>query len=269
MAHRHHGNPCWYELTTSKGSLQAAGQFYGEVLGWKVEDSGMKDFDYHLAQSGGDMVAGLMVMPEDVANMPPFWMIYFAVDDADRFVANAKSAGASVHRAPFDVPGTGRCAVLADPQGAAFGILQPDVSKMSAEDIAKAEAGEGAFNQTRAGHGQWHELMSTDPSAGFEFYAGLFGWTKGDAIDMGKMGSYQLFRRNGDDIGGMMGLGDSPTPTWLPYFGVDGTVSDRIDAVKAAGGSVHHGPTEVPGGTYIAVAQDPQQAWFALTGAKR
>lgn len=269
MAHRNHGNPCWYELTTHKGSLQAAEVFYGEILGWKIEDSGMQEFDYHLARSGGDMVAGLMDMPDDVANMSPFWMIYFAVDDADRFVADAQAAGASIHRAPADVPGTGRFAVLADPQGAAFGILQPDLSTMSAEDIAKVEAGEAAFNQSRAGHGNWNELMSTDPAAGFAFYASLLGWTKGDAIDMGKMGTYQLIRRNGADIGAVMDLGDAPVPNWLPYFGVDGSVSERIDAIQAAGGSVHRGPVEVPGGTYIAVAQDPQKAWFALAGAKK
>lgn len=269
MAHRNHGNPCWYELTTSKGSLQAAERFYGETLGWKIEDSGMKEFDYHLARSGGDMVAGLMEMPDDVASIPPFWMIYFAVDDADQFVADAKAAGASIHRVPSDVPGTGRFALLADPQGAAFGILQPDLSNMSSDDIAKADAGEGAFNQSKAGHGNWNELMSTEPAAAFAFYASLLGWSKGDAIDMGKMGTYQLFRRNDVDIGGMMDLGDSPVPNWLPYFGVDGSVSDRIDAIKAAGGSVHHGPIEVPGGGYIAVGQDPQHAWFALTGAKK
>lgn len=264
----YHGNPCWYELATSKGSLIAAEQFYGEIFGWKIVDSGMKEFDYHLARSGDDMVAGLMVMPDDVASMSPFWMIYFAVDDADQFVADAKAAGAIIHRAPDDVPGTGRFALLADPQGAGFGILQPDLSNMSTEDIDKADAGEGAFNQSKAGHGNWNELVSTDPNAAFAFYASLLGWTKGDAIDMGEMGTYQLFRRNGVDIGGMMGLGDAAAPNWLPYFGVDGSVSDRIDAVKASGGSVHRGPMEVPGGGYIAVAQDPQQAWFALTGAK-
>ncbi len=205
MAKSFHGNPCWYELATSKGSLKSAGEFYGKILGWKVEDAGIQVFDYHLAKSDGDNVAGLMVMPEDVAEMPPFWMIYFAVDDADRFVAAAKAAGASVHREPADIPQTGRFALLADPQGARFGILQPDMSTMSDADIAKAEAGEGAFNQNKAGHGHWNELMSTDPAAGFAFYSRLFGWTKGDAVDMGSMGTYQLFRHNGSDIGGMMG----------------------------------------------------------------
>src|SRR5690606_29931302 len=111
-------------------------------------------------------------------------------------------------------------------------------------EIAKAQTG-GAFDQSKPGHGNWNELMSSDPAAGFAFYSGLFGWTKGDAMDMGEMGTYQLFRRNGADIGAVMGLGDSPVPAWLPYFGVAGTVTDAAAAIVSAGGRVHHGPVEV------------------------
>lgn len=269
MTKRYQGNPCWYELTTSKGHLKPAENFYGNILGWTFQDSGMEGFDYHLAQSGSDMVAGLMQMPDDGSDMPPFWMTYFAVDDADAFLTDAKSLGAKLHRGPDDVPGTGRFALFADPQGAAFGILQPDMSKMSDADIAKAERGEGPFHPTKPGRCNWNELRSADPDAAFAFYSRLLGWTKGEAIDMGKMGTYQLFQREGTDIGGMMGLGDVPTPNWLPYFGVPGRVSDTIMALQAAGGSVHHGPVEVPGGMYIAVGQDPQGAWFAVTGGKK
>ncbi|MGV8932082.1 MAG: VOC family protein [Luteimonas sp.] len=266
MTKRYHGNPCWYELTTGNGALKPAEDFYASILGWTFQDAGMQGFTYHLAQSNADAVAGLMEVPGDVADMPPFWMTYFAVDDADAFVSRAKAAGASLHRGPDDVPGTGRFAVLADPQGAAFGVLQPDMGNMSDADIAKADAG-GAFHPNTPGRCNWNELMSSDPDAAFAFYSGLLGWTKGDVVDMGKMGSYQLFRHDDTDIGGMMGLGDAPRSNWLPYFGVQGRVSDTIDAIKAAGGSVHHGPHEVPGGMYIAVAQDPQGAWFAVTGA--
>ncbi len=263
------GNPCWYELTTSEGALKASEEFYGEILDWAFVDSGMVGSEYHLATCDGDVVAGLAAMPENVASSQPFWMVYFAVGDADKSVADAEAAGAVVHRAPGDVPGTGRFALLADPQGAGFGLLQPDTRSMSGADVAKAEAGGGAFNQQKPGHGNWHELMSADPAAAFEFYAQLLGWSKGEPVDMGDMGTYQLFQRSGADIGGIMGLGDAPASTWLPYFGVAGSVSASIEAIKAAGGSVHAGPMEVPGGSFTAVAQDPQGAWFAVVGTKK
>jgi predicted enzyme related to lactoylglutathione lyase len=254
------GTPCWYELMTSEGKLGAAEAFYGEVLGWACRDAGMEGFDYRLATSDGDMVAGMMATPADAGGMPPFWMIYFAVDDADKAAADVRAAGGSVHREPADIPGTGRFAVVADPQGAAFGILQ--MTPMEGQ----GDAG-GAFDRRKEGHGNWHELMSSDPAAGVRFYSGLFGWQKSQAVDMGAMGTYQVFSHDGADIGGMMGLGNAPVPAWLPYFGVNG-VEAAIGRIEAAGGKLAHGPVEVPGGAFIAVAQDPQGAWFAVVGPK-
>lgn len=262
----YHGNPCWYELGTS--DLDGAAGFYGRILGWQVVDSGMEGFDYRLARSGDDMVAGLMSNAGQDGTPPPNWLIYFAVDDCDASAADIGSAGGTVLKEPADIPGTGRFAVVADPQGAVFGLLQPDMSRMSEADRARAETG-GAFDQNKAGHGNWNELMSSDPQAAFAFYAKLFGWTRGEAMDMGDMGTYQLVRRKEADIGAIMGLGDSPGPAWLPYFGVAGTATAAVDAIKSAGGTVHQGPMEVPGPAYIAVAQDPQGAWFAVVSAEK
>lgn len=259
------GNPCWYELGT--GDLEGARAFYAGLLGWEIADAGMKDFTYLLARSGGDMVAGMMSLEGQEGAPPPNWLTYFAVDDCDRTAEDIGKAGGRVMRGPEEIPGTGRFAIAADPQGAVFGILEPDMTGMSAEAVAKAEQGAGAFDQTKDGHGNWHELMSTDPEAGFTFYSRLFGWTKGEAMDMGPMGTYQLFRHKGTDIGGMMGLGNAPVPTWLPYFGANG-IDAAVDRIKAGGGTIAHGPHEVPGGAFIAVAQDPQGAWFAVVGPK-
>lgn len=254
---RVHGHPVWFELATGKGKLDAAGDFYCRVIGWQIADSGMEGFTYHLANADGDMVAGLMEIPGGVSGMPPNWTIYFGVDDADRAAVDIQAAGGRIFREPADIPGTGRFAVAADPQGAGFGILAP----LPMED---GMAG-NAFDQQKAGHGNWTELMSSDPAAGFDFYAGLFGWQKSDAVDMGDMGTYQLFRHHGADIGGMMGLGNAPQPCWLVYFGVNG-INPAIRRIQDAGGTVQHGPVPVPGGAHIAVATDPQGAWFALVG---
>src|SRR3712207_7437107 len=52
----------------------------------------------------------------------------------------------------------------------------------------------------------WHELHAADGAAAFEFYAAMFGWTRSDALDMGPLGTYQLFATGGgpDAVGGMM-----------------------------------------------------------------
>ncbi|MFV0382800.1 VOC family protein [Paracoccus sp. (in: a-proteobacteria)] len=256
-----HGKPCWFELSTAKGGLSAAEDYYGKVLGWTSEDSGVPGFTYHLASHGGDMVAGLMEMPDDCADTPPFWMIYLDVDDTDAAVAKIRALGGKVFREPADIPGTGRFAVVTDPQGAVFGLMQPLPMD------PQPPVGDGAWNQNKDGHGNWIELMSTDPAAALDFYAELFGWTKSTSVDMGGMGTYQLFAWHGADIGGMMGLGNSPVPCWLPYFGVNG-VDAAISRITQGGGQVLHGPAEVPGGAYIAFARDPQGAHFCVVGPK-
>lgn len=251
------GTPAWYELTTSRDALSAAGEFYNKILGWQVMDSGMEGFSYNLAMSDGDMVAGLMEIPPDGCDMPPNWMIYIAVDNADEVAKNISAAGGKIFREPENIPGTGRFAIACDPQGAGFGIIQLEPMEN--------DQGGAAFDQSKAGHGNWHELMSTDPAAGFAFYSNIFGWQKSTPIDMGEMGTYQLFSHEGADIGGMMGLGNAPASSWLPYFGVNG-VNSAIERIKSGGGRLIHGPQEVPGGAFIAIAQDPQGAHFAVVG---
>src|SRR5690606_22710256 len=114
----YHGNPCWYELGT--GDLAAAGDFYAGILGWQIADSGMEGFEYHLARSGDDMVAGMMSNAGQQGNPPPNWLIYFAVDDCDKTAGDIKAAGGKACKGPDDIPGTGRFAVVADPQRAVF-----------------------------------------------------------------------------------------------------------------------------------------------------
>ncbi len=252
------GTPCWYELSTT--DLDAAERFYAAVLDWSFADSGMEGFTYHLASTGGDRVAGAMVTPPEAGGVPPHWLIYFAVTDADAAAAATTAAGGAVHMPPADIPGTGRFAVLADPQGAAFGVLAP-------APMEGAGPAGGAFDQMKPGHGNWNELMTTDPAAGLAFYADLLGWQPSRAVDMGEMGTYQIFSHDGGDIGGIMGLGNSPVPAWLPYFGTTG-ITAAIARIEAAGGTVAVGPMEVPGGAFIAVASDPQGAWFAVVGPK-
>jgi hypothetical protein len=249
------GTPCWYELTTS--NPDGAQAFYQTVIGWTIAGAGMPGMDYRLASAGGDMVAGIWV--PDEPGMPTFWMLYFTAPNCDTAAKAVTKAGGTLHKGPFDIPGTGRFAIVADPQGAVFGILQP------------LDAKGNAFDQKQTGHGNWHELMTSDPKAAFAFYSALFGWKASTSMPMGAMGSYDLFSHAGADIGGMMRLAPNmpgpAVPFWLPYFGVDGIDAAAL-RITAAGGKVVNGPHDVPGGAFIVVGQDPQGAMFALVGPK-
>ncbi|HEX2554399.1 MAG TPA: VOC family protein [Microvirga sp.] len=245
----------WYELMTTDRA--AAEAFYRAVVGWEMQpcDGGMP---YTVASAGGRPAAGFMTLPEEAraAGMPPAWLGFVGVADVDAAADGIRQAGGAVHRAPEDLPGIGRFAVVADPQGAVFMLFRPDQAE---EPVAPMTDG----------HVSWHELYATDWESAFAFYAGRFGWTKDQAMDMGPMGTYQLFAAGSLPIGGMMNRpAEMPVAAWLFYFGVP-AIDAAVERVKANGGRILNGPMEVPGGAWIVQATDPQGAMFALVGMKR
>ncbi|GAB4390219.1 VOC family protein [Albidovulum sp.] len=247
------GLPCWYELVTT--APDEAASFYSRLLRWKVADAGIAGFDYRGARAGEDAVAGIMAAPEGMA---PQWSFYVAVADCDAMAQAILAAGGAILHGPQDVPGTGRFAVAADPQGAVFAII-----RLIRDDSA-------AFDPSGAGHGCWHELMTSDPHAAMEFYGRLFGWTLGETLNMGPDMDYHIFRHGETSIGGMMrqmpNMPGPGKPFWLPYFRSDG-LKLAIARAKRAGGSVLFAPKAVPGG-FITLGHDPQGALFALFGEK-
>ena len=110
---------CWSELNSR--DLAKATAFYPAVFGWDVADS-EGEMEYAEWKLGGESIAGMLPMPADVpAEVPPYWLVYFAVDDAD--VAAAKAVGlGGQNMVAMDTP-AGRLAVLADPQGAVFAVI--------------------------------------------------------------------------------------------------------------------------------------------------
>jgi uncharacterized protein len=116
------GTSIWNELVTP--DFDKAAPFYAATLGMGTEQQDMPDGSgkYSMFTVGGKTVAGSM--EPQVAGVPPHWNVYFNVDDVDASVAKAKDLGAQEIHPAFDVEGIGRMAVLADPQGAAFNLMQ-------------------------------------------------------------------------------------------------------------------------------------------------
>ncbi|HWT30337.1 MAG TPA: VOC family protein, partial [Propylenella sp.] len=232
-------------------------EFYSGQFGWtKGEAMDMGPMGkYQLFAAGGDPIGGMMNKPDAVPS--PGWLGYILADDVDAATEAVRQAGGKVHRLPADIPDVGRFSVVADPQGAMFMLFKP-----SGGDNPPAPP-------MTPGHVGWRELYTSDWEQAFEFYAGQFGWTKAEAIDMGPMGKYQLFAAGGDPIGGMMNKPDAiPSPAWLFYFAVP-AIDAAAARVTEKGGQVLNGPMEVPGGSWIVQCMDPQGAAFALVAPQR
>jgi predicted enzyme related to lactoylglutathione lyase len=68
------------------------------------------------------MIGGMMNKPQEMANVPPNWQIYFRVPDVDAAVERIKTAGGKILNGPMDVPDGDRIVNAMDPQGAGFGL---------------------------------------------------------------------------------------------------------------------------------------------------
>jgi uncharacterized protein len=245
------GRFVWHELMTT--DTDAAAAFYSKVVPWKTQDSGMPS--YMLWMAGKTQVGGLTGLPSDGgdSSTPPHWIIYVSTPDVDATVAEAERLGGKVLKSVTDIPNMGRYAVLTDPQGATFAVYSP-----------AGEAPEGAGASGGAGEFTWHELATTDHAAAMSFYTELFGWEKGEAHDMGGMGTYQLFNHGGEQVGGIYNLQAPSMPAhWLSYVHVP-DCTKATDAAKDAGGRILNGPMEVPGGSWITMMMDPQGGAFAV-----
>lgn len=257
MANRH-GDFIWYELMTSDPA--AAERFYGAVLGWQARSTEGSKFGYRIFGTGEADVAGLMTIPADAAcaGMRPRWFPYIGVNDVDATTAEILRTGGMQHVPPTDIPGVGRFAMVADPQGIAFYVMRGAMEGTST-----------SFCPRKTGHCHWNELATSDQAAALAFYTGRFGWERGDAMPMGEMGDYQFITHQGEMLGAVMTrMPGGPPPAWNFYFGVD-DIDIAARTVSGEGGAVHHGPVEVPGGVFIIVASDPQGAMFGLVGARK
>ena len=118
-----HGRVHWTELMTR--DVESAKRYYEKVCGWSFTSvpMGSEGADYTLGMKDGLPVVGMMHFDDE--NQEPFWMSYFAVDDVDAAVEAAVAAGGTLLRAPFEVPDTGRIAIVTDADGALFGLMTP------------------------------------------------------------------------------------------------------------------------------------------------
>jgi hypothetical protein len=116
------GSISWSELLTR--DTLAAGKFYSGLFGWTLKDMPMKDMTYTLFSKGSTQAGGMMPIRREWGPMPSNWLTYFAVDDCDARADRAKRLGARIGQPPTDVPNVGRFAVIEDPQGAVFAIIQ-------------------------------------------------------------------------------------------------------------------------------------------------
>lgn len=245
------GTPIWYELMTP--DPDGAKRFYDDVVGWTIEARPSGEMDYRMIAAAGGHVGGVFRLTEDMRaqGAEPRWVPYFGVEDVDAAFVKAKDMGAHAFVPPIDIPGVGRFALIADPQGAPFYLMRGS-SPESSTVFARGEMG-------RCG---WNELWTRDVDAALAFYGPLLGFENRETMEMGPMGGYHFLDLGEVRIGALAQMKDQP-PRWNLYFTVP-DLDRAVERVTSGGGVVHMGPHLVPTGERILIGADPQGAAFAL-----
>jgi predicted enzyme related to lactoylglutathione lyase len=245
------GRFVWHQLMTR--DVAGAKKFYSKLVGWKTIPWPL-DPAYTVCHADVGPVAGIMEIPAEVpAEVPAHWIQYIGTRDVDGTADAAVRAGGSVLKAPSDMQGAGRYAILKDPQGATFAIINPENARADSDGVPPL----GTFS--------WHELATTDNEAAFAFYSGLFGWDAITRMDMGPTGVYLIFGQNGKQRGGMyLKPSEMPAPpNWMPYAHVP-SADKGFTVAKSSGAQQLNAPMDVPGGSRIASVIDPAGAMFAI-----
>jgi len=123
-----HGKIWWTELNT--WNADAAMAYYGSVMRWTFHEAptaGTSDArPYYIAMRDDQPVAGIFTLIKPMfEGIPDHWFTYLAVDDLDKAIAAGNAAGGQVRREPFEIPGFGMFAVIADRNGAVTGFIEP------------------------------------------------------------------------------------------------------------------------------------------------
>ncbi len=116
------GAVCWFELLTR--DTDGAAKFYRDVFGWELALDESTETEYATFRLGGEDIVGMLPMPEMIPDdVPAHWAVYFTVSDCAATQKMAVELGGEVAVPTTDIS-IGRFAVLEDPTGAVFDVME-------------------------------------------------------------------------------------------------------------------------------------------------
>ncbi|MEM8603683.1 MAG: VOC family protein [Cyanobacteria bacterium P01_H01_bin.121] len=114
---------CWNELQTN--DIAKASQFYAELFGWTTTTStNAMGGNYTEFLNGDRSMGGMLEIQPEWGEVPPNWVVYFAVENCDATLERVQALGGKIEMQPIELPDVGRFAIVQDPQGAFFTVIQ-------------------------------------------------------------------------------------------------------------------------------------------------
>ena len=243
------GAPCWVSLTSR--DLPATEAFYSAVLGWRWRSARLGD-RFRVALVQGTPVAGIAAVAS-VWQVAVAWTPYFAVCGADETVSRSQERGGTTAVGPISFP-PGRAALLADRDGAVFGIWEGELV---------------------SGWEEWRRaapvFVSLHTRHAFEaaiFYGEVLGWESADSgcCEVDYENDEVVLRSQGDVVARIRSgaVEEAPDPSVRPRWQIHFAVADVaacVTAARAHGGSARY----TDEGMEEAVLSDPDGARFFVS----
>jgi predicted enzyme related to lactoylglutathione lyase len=235
------GKFIWFTLASS--DARAARRFYGRVFDWSFEPLRGSPEQYVVIRNEGKPIGALfrpVNSPSD--RSAGRWLSFASVSNLEAALQRLTSTGHGVLVPATKLDGLGAHAVLRDPQGAIFGLLQ-------------SASGDPPDDPVPPGNFFWVDLYTRDVQAASQTYASLGLDVSQDTVS----GDDRiLLAASGHARAGIMKLpDDSREPGLLPYVQVD-DVPTTLARVRAAGGTVLREPDPSVLEGQLAVFADPQ-----------
>jgi len=238
------GEIVWIDLVTNDAKVSK--KFFSNLLGWSFNNHDA----YDMALSGTKPISGIIEDKELLkGSKTSYWVVSASVSDAVSTSKRIKSNGGKILSEPAEIPGRGIVALVEDPQGAFFSIMNNS-------------SGDPKASTPRNGEWMWAELWTSDPETAVSFYTDVLNITSKPIADDGK-GDYFILKGDTYEFGGITKTPvKNEAPIWIPVLRVEDAAGIAEKAVKL-GGSVLIGPTTVSGNK-VALIATPSGAPFLV-----
>ncbi|MBG0857574.1 VOC family protein [Streptomyces spinoverrucosus] len=249
-AHTAFGAPCWVSLTSR--DMRATEEFYTAVLGWEWRTGKLGDH-FRVAVVDGTPVAGIAAVTA-MWQVAVAWTPYFAVRSADEAASRVQERGGTAAVGPISLP-PGRAALLADRDGATFGIWEGEL-------VTDWEA-------WRRAAPAFIRLHTRDAFDAAIFYGEVLEWASASpgCCEVNYEGEEVVLRSGGEVVARIESgaLEAAPDPTIRPHWQIHFSVRDVEACARAA---EHHGGSVLRLDADEAILRDPDGAQFTVTARR-
>jgi predicted enzyme related to lactoylglutathione lyase len=239
------GKFIWFDLATPE--IRDQQEYYRQVFGWSFQSPATNQDAYVLIMNNGRAIGGMFnAEPPDGEQDGATWISLMAVSNVDQAVQIAKANEGTVEVQPGHVADRGRHALLHDPAGALFGVLDSDSG-----DPPDAEVDIGAVF--------WVDLYTRDIDKMTAFYEALAPYEVTERDIPGEVVG-KFLNAHGMPRAGIVEVDEEANRSaWVPYIRVD-NVAETLKMAEELGGFAIIPPDEALLDGNLAVFVDPHGA---------